>query len=198
VGRRRPQGGVADLAAALRAGGALIVNAAAFGGRKIARLVPNRTVMELDPGAGLRRRPGRRRERSSLASCTPAGSRGQLVTAVSLAIEVVEERLSVPVNSDFPLIRLALPRVEHGLISRRDCVETTVSITVSHFPSLPSPAIPTTEPSRCRDVDTPDVWRREGCSTFCLPCWERIWEQNAVQQMRTARPGETAWTAERG
>ena len=79
-------------------------------------------------------------------SCSPAGSRGQLVTAVSQAIEVVEERLSVPVNSDFPLIRLALPGVEHGFISRhhgrRDCVETTVSITVSHASSLPSLAVP--------------------------------------------------------
>jgi hypothetical protein len=54
--------------------------------------------------------------------------------------------LSVPVNSDFPLIRLALPGVEHGLIGRRhgrrDCVETTVSITVSHISSLPSLAVP--------------------------------------------------------
>ena len=58
VGRRRPRGGVPDLAAALRAGGALTVDAAAFGGRKIADVVPNRTVIELDPGAGLRRRPG--------------------------------------------------------------------------------------------------------------------------------------------
>ena len=79
-------------------------------------------------------------------SCSPAGSRGQLLTAVSLAIEVFGERLSVSVNSDFPLIRLALPGVEHGLIGRRDgrrdCVETTVSITVSHISSLPSLAIP--------------------------------------------------------
>jgi hypothetical protein len=146
VGRRRLRGGVADLAAALRAGGALTVDAVAFGRRNIADVVPNRTAMELDPGAGLRRRPGRRRERSRLVSCSPAGSRGQLVTAVSLAIEAFEERLSVPVNSDFPLIRLALPGVEHGLIGlrygRRDCVETTVSITVSHTSSLPSLAIP--------------------------------------------------------
>jgi hypothetical protein len=58
---------------------------------------------------------------------------------------VGEERLSVLVNSDFPLIRLALPGVERGLISRRhgrrDCVETTVPIVVSHTPSLTSPAI---------------------------------------------------------
>jgi hypothetical protein len=51
VGRRRP-GWRPDLAAALRAGGALTVDAVAFGGRKIADVVPNRTVMELDPGAG--------------------------------------------------------------------------------------------------------------------------------------------------
>jgi hypothetical protein len=79
-------------------------------------------------------------------SYTPAGSRGQLLTAVSLVTEVFEERLSVPVNSDFPLICLALPGVEHGLISRRhgrrNCVETTVSITVSHTSSLPSLAVP--------------------------------------------------------
>jgi hypothetical protein len=55
---RRPRGGVADLAAALWAGGALTVDAVAFGRRKIADVVPIRTVMELDPGAGLRRRPG--------------------------------------------------------------------------------------------------------------------------------------------
>jgi hypothetical protein len=58
VGWRRPRGGVADLAAALRAGGALTVDAVAFGRRNIADVVPNRTAMELDPGAGLRRRPG--------------------------------------------------------------------------------------------------------------------------------------------
>jgi hypothetical protein len=145
VGRRRRWGGVADLAAALGAGGALTVDAAAFGGRS-PDVVPNRTAVELDPGASLRWRPGRRRERSRLVSCSPAGSRGQLVTVVSLAIEVVEESLSVLVNSDFPLIRLALPGVEHGLISgghgRRDGVETTASITVSHIPSLPSASIP--------------------------------------------------------
>jgi hypothetical protein len=48
VRRRSPRGGVADLAAALRAGGALTVDAVAFGGRKIADVVPNRTVMELN------------------------------------------------------------------------------------------------------------------------------------------------------
>jgi hypothetical protein len=68
----------ADLGAALRAGGSLTVDAVAFGRRRIVDVVPNRTVMELDPGAGLRWCPGRRRERSRLVSYTPAGSRGQL------------------------------------------------------------------------------------------------------------------------
>jgi hypothetical protein len=48
VGRRRLRGGVADLAAALWVGGALTVDAVAFGGRKIADVVPKDTVMELN------------------------------------------------------------------------------------------------------------------------------------------------------
>jgi hypothetical protein len=51
---------------------ALTVEAVAFGRRKIADVVPNRTVMELDLGAGLRWRPERRRERSRFVSYTPA------------------------------------------------------------------------------------------------------------------------------
>jgi hypothetical protein len=49
VRRRRPRGASPTWSTALRAGGALTVDAVAFGGRNIADVVPNRTVMELDP-----------------------------------------------------------------------------------------------------------------------------------------------------
>jgi hypothetical protein len=48
-GAAQATGGVADLAAALWVGGALTVDAVAFGRRKIADVVLNHTVMELDP-----------------------------------------------------------------------------------------------------------------------------------------------------
>lgn len=60
---------------------------------------------------------------------------------------MVEKRLSVPVNGDFPLIRLAQPGVASRVISRRhglrDGVEATVPIVVTHIPSVPA-----TEPAR--------------------------------------------------